>query len=383
MIDIKSPSACCGCTACASICPCDAISMEPDVMGFLYPKVNKEKCVECGACERVCAFNDHYDTSMNLPQPEVYGARHKDIHEVETSRSGAVFIAISDYILRMGGVVYGAGYTDHFRVVHKRATTKEERDEFKGSKYVQSDLCGVFRQVKQDLKDGLIVLFSGTPCQTAGLNSYIGKKLRENLYLVDIVCHGTPGPYLWRDYLAYLEKKQRSEICGVNFRDKQKYGWAAHKESFKFINGDCEHKMNYTYLFYQHIMFRHSCGVCYYTNTKRPSDITLADFWHWQKTDPIVNLDNKGLSLILINSEKGKRLFDEAKTDLNVIPARLEDCIQGNMKRPSPVHSKRIRFQEDYKKYGFEYVLKKYGSDSKLDKLKKKLRYWKKKLLKK
>ena len=379
MIDIKDPSTCSGCTACASICPRDAISMQPDVMGFLYPQVDKEKCIECGACERVCAFNDHYDTSMNLPKPEVYGARHKDMHEVETSRSGAAFIAISDYILENGGVVYGAGYADHFRVVHKRARTKEERDEFKGSKYVQSDLRGVFRQVKKDLKDGLRVLFSGTPCQTAGLNSYIGKKLRENLYLVDIVCHGVPGPYMWRDYLAYLEKKQGAEICWVNFRDKQKFGWAAHKETFKFVKGGG--KMSFTYLFYQHIMFRHSCGVCHYTNTKRPSDITLADFWHWQKTDPTINLDDKGLSLILINTEKGKKLFEAAKADLNVIPARLEDCMQGNMQRPSPIHPKRMKFEEDYKKHGFEYVLNKYGRDSKLDKLKKKLRYWKKKLL--
>lgn len=376
MIDVKDPSMCSGCTACASICPSDAISMLPDVMGFLYPQVDKEKCIECGACEKVCAFNDHYDTSMNLPQPEVYGARHKDMCEVETSRSGAAFIAISDYILENGGVVYGTGYTEHFRVVHKRATTKEERDEFKGSKYVQSDLRGVFRQVKKDLKDGLTVLFSGTPCQTAGLNSYIGKKLRENLYLVDIVCHGVPGPYMWRDYLAYLERKQGAEICWVNFRDKQKFGWAAHKETFKFVNGGG--KMSFTYLFYQHIMFRHSCGVCHYTNTKRPSDITLADFWYWQKTDPNINLDDKGLSLILINTEKGKKLFEAAKADLNVIPARLEDCMQGNMKRPSPIHPKRMKFEEDYKNMGFEYVLNKYGRDSKLDKLKKKLRYWKK-----
>lgn len=379
MIDIKDPSMCSGCTACASVCPHDAISMEPDAMGFLYPQVDKEKCIECGACERVCAFNDHYDTSMNLPQPEVYGARHKDMHEVETSRSGAAFIAISDYIIENGGVVYGAGYTDHFRVVHKRAVTRDERDEFKGSKYVQSDLRGVFRQVKKDLKDGLTVLFSGTPCQTAGLNSYIGKKLRKNLFLVDIVCHGVPGPYMWRDYLAYLEKKQGSEICWVNFRDKQKFGWAAHKETFKFVNRGG--KMSFTYLFYQHIMFRHSCGVCHYTNTKRPSDITLADFWHWQKTDPTINLDDKGLSLILINTEKGKKLFEAARADLNVIPAKLEDCMQGNMKRPSPIHPKRMKFEEDYKKHGFEYVLKKYGRESKLDKLKKKLRYWKNKLM--
>lgn len=175
MIQITDKSQCCGCTACASICAHDAITMQPDVMGFLYPVVDKDKCVDCGLCEKVCAFNDHYDTSLNLPKPDAYAARHKDMHEVETSRSGAAFIAISDYVLENGGVVYGAGYANHFRVVHKRATTKEERDEFKGSKYVQSDLDHVFRQVKKDLKDGLTVLFSGTPCQTAGLNSYIGR----------------------------------------------------------------------------------------------------------------------------------------------------------------------------------------------------------------
>ena len=237
MIEIKNPADCCGCTACASICAHNAITMKPDALGFLYPEVDKDKCVNCGMCEKVCAFNDHYDTSLNLEKPIAYGARHKDMHEIETSRSGAAFIAISDYILENGGVVYGAGYTDHFRVVHKRATTKEERNEFKGSKYVQSDMTGVFRQVKKDLRDGLTVLFSGTPCQTSGLNSYVGKRLRQNLFLVDIVCHGVPSPYMWRDYLSYLEEKQGSPICWVNFRDKQKYGWAAHHETFKFVKG--------------------------------------------------------------------------------------------------------------------------------------------------
>lgn len=187
-------------------------------------------------------------------------------------------------------------------MAHKRATTKEERNEFKGSKYVQSDLDGIFRQVKEDLKQGNTVLFSGTPCQTAGLNSYIGNKLRENLVLVDIVCHGVPGPYMWRDYLDYLEKKQGSKICWVNFRDKQEYGWAAHKETFKFVKG--EGKMSFTYLFYQNIMFRHSCGKCHFANTQRPSDITIADFWGWEKTDPEFNKDNKGVSLVLVNTEK-------------------------------------------------------------------------------
>lgn len=360
MIKINNPADCCGCTACASICNHDAITMKPDSLGFLYPEVDKEKCVDCGLCEKVCAFNDNYDTSLNLDKPLAYGARHKDMNEVETSRSGAAFIAISDYILEQGGVVYGAGYTDHFRVVHKRATTKEERDEFKGSKYVQSDMTGVFRQVKQDLRDGLTVLFSGTPCQTSGLNSYIGKRLRENLFLVDIVCHGVPSPYMWRDYIAYLEKKQGSPIVWVNFRDKQKYGWAAHHETFKFKMGG---KMSFTYLFYKHIMFRKSCGNCHFTNTKRPSDITIADFWGWEKTNPNFNADNKGCSLVVLNTEKGRKLFEAVHDRLNTMPAKLEDCLQPNMMHPSEIHPRREKFEEEYAKKGFKYVYFKYGEE--------------------
>lgn len=236
-INVVDPSDCCGCTACESICPKDAISMQPDALGFLYPKVDENKCIQCGACVRVCQFNDHYDTSDNYAEPLAFAVRHKDINEVMKSRSGATFVAISDYILENGGVVYGVGYKDHFRVAHKRASTKEERDEFRGSKYVQSNLQGVFRQVKQDLKNGLTVLFSGTPCQTSGLKAYIGKKLSLNLIVVDIVCHGVPSPYIWRDYLAYLEKKHGDTISKVNFRDKELYGWAAHKESYIFTNG--------------------------------------------------------------------------------------------------------------------------------------------------
>jgi coenzyme F420-reducing hydrogenase beta subunit len=360
MINILDPSQCCGCTACASICAHDAITMQPDVLGFLYPKVDKSKCVECGLCEKVCAFNENYDRSLNLPQPTAYGARHKDMNEVATSRSGAAFIAISDHILENGGVVYGAGYTDHFRVVHKRAETKEQRNEFKGSKYVQSDLTGIFQQVKQDLRNGRTVLFSGTPCQTAGLNSYVGNKLRENLFLIDIVCHGVPSPYIWRDYLAYLEKKHGSEIKQVSFRDKDLFGWTAHWESFKFNDGTKPRK-TYTYTFYKHIMFRHSCGVCKYTNLQRPSDITIADFWGWQKTDPNINADDKGLSLVLCHTEKGQNLFDNIAEQMIVIPAKLENCLQANLQHPSAIHPQRMDFERDYAQKGFKYTMKKHA----------------------
>lgn len=360
MIQLKDKADCCGCTACASICPKDAITMEPDTLGFKYPKVDLSKCINCGLCEKVCAFNDNYDKSSNLKEPEIYAARHKDVHEIETSRSGAAFIAISDYILENGGVVYGVGYKDHFRVAHKRATTKEERNEFKGSKYVQSDLEGIFMQVKEDLKSGNTVLFSGTPCQTAGLNSYIGKKLRENLILVDIVCHGVPSPYIWKDYLAYIEKKYKSKIVKVDFRDKSRVGWSGHIESFVFENEIKEESNLYTLLFYKHVMFRASCQKCYYTNLIRPSDITLADFWGWEKTDPFMNIDNKGISLVLVNTIKGINLLNKIKSSINLLSVDLEKCMQPNMSHSTSFSSQYYDFEKDYKLYGFGKILRKY-----------------------
>ena len=362
MISIANPADCCGCTACASICAHDAISMEPDALGFLYPKVDESKCVECALCEKVCQFNDNYDRSLNLSEPIAYAARHKDINEVMKSRSGAAFVAISDFIIEQGGVIYGAGYKDHFRVAHKRATTKEERDEFRGSKYVQSDMTGIFRQVKDDLKSGLTVLFSGTPCHTAGLNSYVGKKLRENLVLVDIVCHGVPSPFVWRDYITYLEKKHGDEIVVVNFRDKGIFGWKAHKESYFFSNGNRTISDLWTSLFYKHIMLRHSCSICHYTNLYRPSDITLADFWGWENNVPGVNNDDKGVSLVLINTEKGKHVWKKTSQRLDVKGVDVRNSLQPNLQRPTQTHPKRKNFEKDYSRRGFIYTAKKYDN---------------------
>lgn len=363
MLNILNPNQCCGCTACASICPKHAIEMKPDSLGFMYPFVEKSKCVNCGLCEKVCSFNDNYDKSDNLDSSIVFGARHKDMSELQTSRSGAAFIALSDVILNRGGVVYGAGYKDHFRVAHKRAETKAERDEFKGSKYVQSDLGNVFNDVKYDLMQQRDVLFSGTSCQVAGLKSFLkfsAKKYLDHLFTVDIVCHGAPSPYIWRDYLAFLEQKLNKRATAVNFRDKQKFGWYAHQESFDF-GGEYLTTKSYTYTFYQHIMFRKSCAICHFANVKKPGDVTIADFWGWEKVDATFNADDKGASLVLCNTEKGLRLFSDAKEKMNVIESDLETCVQYNLQKPTPAHKYRDKFEKDYVKYGLEYVLKRYG----------------------
>lgn len=356
MININNSKDCCGCTACANICSHNAITMTPDKLGFLYPKVNKDICVECGLCEKVCAFNDSYDISDNLDSPNAYAVRHRNIEEVMNSRSGGAFVVISDFVLEQGGVVYGAGYGEHFRIVHKRATTKEERDEFRGSKYVQSDLGYIYGEIKKDLKEDKLVLFSGTPCQTAGLHSFIGKKLRENLILLDIVCHGVPSPTIWQDFLRYLEDKEDAEITDVNFRDKRKFGWSAHHETFRFSK-----KSGYKlYPWYNDVMYRHSCYNCHYCKTKRPSDFTLADFWGWDKVDHLINIDDKGCNLLLVNSIKAREIFEKVKNNFYVISTEINNCLQPQLLHPTEISPDRKGFETDYLKYGFTYVYEKY-----------------------
>lgn len=362
MIQIKDPRLCCGCTACASACTHNAITMEPDALGFLYPIVDIEKCVKCGLCENVCAFNADYDKSENLPEAKTFALRHNDMNQVMNSQSGGAFVALSDYVLNLGGVIYGATFSNEFRkVIHVRTVTKKERERLRGSKYTQSDLNDVFSAVKRDLIEGKLVLFSGTPCQTAGLNSFVGRKWRKNLILVDIVCHGTPSPAIWHDYLDYLEQKY-GKIEYACFRDKKAFGWKSHCESFVFSGNRKYSSDSYTYLFYRHIMMRHSCSVCPFTNVNnRPSDITIGDCWGAQKYNLFGN-DDKGISLVILNTYKGISLFDKISNTVKTIPIEIANFLQPNLQSPTIQHPKRIDFESDYSKKGFKFVLKKYGN---------------------
>lgn len=370
MINLIDKSQCCGCTACASICGHDAISMVPDVLGFKYPMIDKDKCIECGLCDKVCAFNNHYDISDRVDSPQAYAARHIDIDEVLKSRSGGAFVCISDYVLSKGGHVYGVGYKDHFVVTHKRASSVIERDEFRGSKYVQSDLDGIFIQIKQDLKNGDWVLFSGTGCQVAGLKSFIPQILREKLIMVDIVCHGVPSPYVWRDYINDIEKEHNSVIKSVDFRNKIDFGWMSHKETYLLENGKKVTKDNFTYLFYEEIMLRPSCKSCHFTNFNRPGDFTIADFWGYENTDKQINSDNRGVSLLICNTQKAFEIFPHIKANLNTISAKLENCLQPNLLKPTEFHKDYLKFPHDYATRGLDYVMKKYGNTSFLYKIK-------------
>ena len=351
---------CSGCTACSNICPVSCISMQEDALGFKYPVVDYQKCIHCEFCVKTCPFNKEYRTPRNYPIPIAYAAKAKNTDEIKKSQSGAAFALISDAIIEKGEVVYGVGYTGKFRITTKRAITKEEKDEFRGSKYVQSDLGNIFKEVKQDLSMGRKVLFSGTPCQIAGLTSYLPESLKHNLITIDLVCHGVSGPKVWEDYVLYLENKNRAQIESVNFRDKSLKGWHSHVESFKFAGK--QRTYTYTYRFYNHINLRQSCGNCPFTNLRRTGDITIGDCWGIENTTAAyLGEDNIGCSLILINTDCGNELFNAVKSQFEFQKVNINELLQPQLQSPVKLNPLRTKFEEDYAKFGFKYVMRVYG----------------------
>ena len=357
MIKVTDKSECCGCTACKAVCPHEAISMRPDALGFMYPVTDADRCTDCGLCEKVCAFRTPVQDAFT---PKAMAVRNRDEESLMQSRSGAVFPVIAADVIARGGTVYGAAFDNGFRVIHSRAENMQEADAFRGSKYVQSDMNDMFRKVRNDLMEGRPVFFTGTPCQVHGLLSYIPDKLREKLLTADIVCHGVPSPYVWRDYLGHLERRHGGRVSEVSFRDKKIYGWAAHKETYR-IDGKMFTESSFTHLFYRHIMLRPSCAVCQYASTKRCSDITLADFWGWQKSVPGFNDDDKGVSLVLVSSSEGASAIERCRGCLEIREVSLENCLQPNLLRPSAPDKDSAMFAEDFSTKGIDYVLKRYG----------------------
>lgn len=375
MINIQDKKDCCGCTACASICPKGAISMEPDALGFMYPKVDVSLCIECSLCDNVCAFNEKYEKFSDFPDPIPYGVRHRDIGTLMASQSGGAFTALSDVVLDRGGIVYGAGWSDDFVVIHKRAETKEQRNALRGSKYVQSDLRDIFAQVKQDLKEGREVLFSGTPCQVAGLKSFVGKNRSERLITVDIICHGVPSPFIFKDYLHYLTKQygNSNKPTKIVFRDKKKFGHQMYGESYYW--GNRSHTdIDYSYMFGKDLMLRHSCANCHYCNLYRSGDVSIGDLWGWSKIDKTLNSDDKGISLVLINSFVGQNLFDTSRKNLDIVEPRLIDCMQSHLIRPSKMNINREAFEKTYIEQGFDVVYSIYGRPNILYLIKRQIR---------
>lgn len=358
---VKEKGQCCGCRTCEYVCPKSAITMETDSQGFWYPTIDSEKCIDCGLCLKKCAFQSGYKKRMEFEPAYGYAARHKDMDILMKSRSGGAFTAITDHILSEGGVIYGAGYDEKkgfFKVVHKRAETEEQRNEFRGSKYVQSDLGDVFLQVKKDLKNGRKVLFSGTGCQVGALHTFLGREY-ENLLTLDIVCHGVPSPKIWEDFLKMREKEKGGKITGVDFRDKVRFGWEGHRESIWVDEKRYSSKL-YTKIFHLATDYRPSCFQCVYTNRNRVGDITIADFWGHEKAVPGFNEDNKGVSLVLVNTQKGYDMWNIASKDMDVIDCTGYPYRHMNMKRPTKKPDNYDEFWQDYEENGFAFIMKKY-----------------------
>ena len=317
---------------------------------------------------------------MNWMQPNAYAVRHKDEDIRAVSRSGGVFTAVSDHILKQCGIVYGCILTDDFNAIHIRAVNKQDRDRMRGSKYIQSRLNDTYNNIKCDLDSGRQVLFSGTSCQVAGLKGFLGKKY-ENLFCVDIVCHGVPSPKVWQSYLLWQETKNGSKVKMVDFRNKREFGWRDHTETLYFKNGQVVNSKVFTTLFYGHSILRPSCYECPYKSIMHPGDITIADYWGIEKAAPEFD-DNKGVSLVLINNDKGNDVFDAIKDQLVWRETKLEDSMQPPLKAnfPEPVY--RSSFWNDYRNRNFDYISQKYGGKGLSFKIKRVLGTIKRKLVK-
>ena len=369
---------CCGCTACLNICPQKAISMAENDKGFLYPCVDPQRCSECEICKKVCPMSGPFNMENALVEPDVYAIKHLSDAVRMDSSSGGMFTALSDYILDKGGAVYGAAFNAEFEVCHQRALTQEESEKFRGSKYVQSNLNRVFTIVDNDLADGRPVIFFGTPCQTSGLFRYLIEKRVDmrNLYLSDIICHGTPSPKIFKEYINYLQVKRKSEVVSINFRYKP-LGWKAQAIDILFKSNkrltSIAAENEYYQLFLPNIILRDSCYQCPFTNLRRPSDLTIGDFWGINKSLPEFE-DEKGVSLVLVNTEKGREILEAVKRNLVIRKSDTEKCMQPNLRQPSVPSPKTKQFWRDYQKYGFKFVLRRYTTAGVKGKIKKYLK---------
>lgn len=285
-----------------------------------------------------------------------YIVKQKDMNSRMKSRSGGIFAAVSDKVLESGGVVYGCALDEKFNAYHRRAVTKEERDLFRGSKYVQSDMKEAMKQALEDLKDGKIVLFSGTPCQIAGMKAICPEMYRDNLLCMDIVCHGVPSPAVWNDYKNYMEKKYHGKITAVDFRNKRKHGWWEHVESVKIHGLEIDSQI-YKKLFYEHNILRECCYNCPYKNLERKGDISIADAWGIAQAAPEFD-DNHGVSLVLVNNEKGQKWMEKTLVDCDYQVCNIEDYMQDPFKHSFKPAENYEEFWKDYFEKDFADIIK-------------------------
>lgn len=346
---------CCGCMACADICPRGAITARRDREGFVYPELRRELCVDCGQCRAVCPLSGGKPESRTR---RYLAAQAKDPALRDVSTSGAMFPILAERVLEEGGAVYGAAFDGAMRVTHQRAASREELGPLIQSKYVQSDTAGVFCRVRQDLREGRQVLFVGTPCQTEALRRFCPEGT-PNLFLVDLICYGVPSPGIWARYVSHLEKRHRGPLTQFHFRDKR-MGNDGHTVSY--TAGGTEYVKDYladlfSAMYFSNLMHRPSCHACPFTTVERGSDLTIGDFWGVEKVFPDWN-DGMGTSLVIVHSARGQALWESVRGRLRWGECRREDALQPRLLSPTPPVSRRWLFFSLYRVLPFGLFLK-------------------------
>ncbi len=367
MIKIKRKEDCCGCNACGDICPKKAISFYVDEEGFWYPEIDMEKCVDCGLCNKVCPVENRCPSiDDNAEAPECYAAEHKSMEVVFSSTTGGMFTALADVMYGDGGYVGGAVHNDDFSVSHFISKNREDLQKLRRSKDLQSNAEGFYSKVQSLLDANNGILVCGVPCQIAGLKNYLGRDY-ENLITVDLVCAGVNSPKVWAKYLSYIEELNGSKIVWTENKSKE-YGWDRLTQKFVFENGEEYFDTKKTSLFTQgyiesHLYCRPSCYDCRFKGFPRVADITIGDFWGITRHSSNHGT-NMGTSLVLVNSEKGKKYFENVKRRINHERAPLEWAVSGNpalMGSISVLSGQRKEFFEDLNHLKFDEVVKKYS----------------------
>ncbi len=353
MISVNCKKDCCGCSACVQACPEQCVKLAEDHEGFLYPDFVDKDCVECGKCVKVCPMRRSAEPQTPA---EVYAAANPDEYVRERSSSGGIFSLIAEYVIGQGGVVFGAAFDEKWNVVHSYAETLDGIEKFRGAKYVQSGIGSSYIDAERFLKAGRLVMFSGTPCQIAGLKSFL-RKGYGNLLAVDCVCHGVPSPGIFKEYIA--DESNGKPISGISFRDK-KNGWKNYNVtlSYKMLNVSREHNEDsYMRGFLGDLYLRPSCYDCRFREGRSGSDITLGDFWGIDKIRPELD-DDKGLSLVIVNNKQTDDLLRTLGCNLTEMP--LIDAIRHNpsVTTSASVPPYRSLFFAAQRHFGLDFALK-------------------------
>ena len=337
---------CSGCSACFAICKQKAIAMQPSVEGFLFPEIKQELCIECGQCEKVCPVLQPFEKREPL---QVWAAKNRNEQQRLQSSSGGIFSLLAEQVIAQNGMVFGAAFNADLQLKHDYAETWDEVKPFLGSKYLQSDMGDCYSKAKAFLEEDRTVLFSGTPCQIAGLHKFLNKTY-SNLITVDVICHGVPSPAVWESYIGELYEDRR--YAQVNFRDKST-GWSLYslciseKGSEKRLLSETLRENIYMQGFLKDLFLRSSCAACTAKSFRSQSDITLGDFWGINKFHPEFN-DDKGVSAVMVNSQKGIDFLKHI--NMETIPVSYQEVLLGNPSLETSItpHPKREIFFKSF-----------------------------------